>query len=203
MQDRKRARQSGLTLVELLLTIASTALIGAAIAAMLTAVSYGTETGKDMRSLVVKNKIINARLTAAIRNSQMVLERGNDYIVLWINDDDESTLPNLGEIQYIEYDSANTRVRSYAADFSGLSEAQIAAVNDEYALDADFASSTAPDRGQGHFPAEVWLNDTAAWAVTVNNADEQLASLVSFQLTLSHEQMSDIVVGAAALRNGN
>jgi len=198
---RRPRRCAGMTLLELLLTLAITSMVGAAVAAMLSAVSYGTSSGKDMRSLVVRNKIISTRFTASIRNASMVLESGSGYMVLWLGDSDGSGTPQLGEIQYIEYDTANTRMRSYQADWTGLNEAQIAAVNAEYALDANFKTSTTGVRGQTYFPAEVWMNQVTSWNVTVNNADEQIADLVSFRFGLTNGEQTDELIGAAALRN--
>jgi len=190
-----------MTLVELLMALASTALIGAAIAAMLSAVSYGTSSGKDMRSLVVKNKIINARFSAAIRDAQMVLETGTNHIVLWRVDTNESSTPNLGEIQWIELDTGNNRIQSYEADFSGMIQAEIDAANTEFALEADFDAATAGDRGTSVFPAEIWAESVASWTVAANDVDEQQASLASFRFEIEHEDMSDTLIGAAALRN--
>ena len=190
-----------MTLVELLMALASTAMIGAAVAAMLSAVAYGTSSSKDMRSLVVKNKVVNARFSAAVRNASMVLEAGDDYLVLWRTDTDESETPCLGEIQWIEFDAANGRIRSYEADFSGLTQAQIDAANTEFALDTDFNAATSGDRGTAVFPAKVWAEAVADWTATVNNADEQQASLVSYRFEIEQEDVSDTLIGAAAMRN--
>ena len=197
----RRRRRAGMTLVELLLTLTSTALIGAAIAAMLSAVSYGTSSNKDMRSLVVRNKIVNARFSAALREAHMVLEAGNNYICLWRVDTDESETPNLGEIQWIELDTDNDRIQSFQADFSGMSQAEIDAANREFALAADFDAATAGDRGTDLFPAEVWAGSIGRWTVTLNDPTDQQASLASYRFVLEHDDMSDTMIGAAALRN--
>ena len=198
---RSRARQAGMTLVELLLAMSSTAMIGAAIAAMLAAVSYGTSSEKNMRSLVVRNKLINARFSAAIRDAQMVLEAGDNYIVLWRVDTNESETSNLGEIQWIELDTGSSQIRSYKADFSGMTQAQIDAANTEFTLAADFDAATSAVRGTAVFPAEIWAGSTTGWTVTVNDNDEQQATLVSFRFQIEHADMSDTLIGAAALRN--
>ena len=198
---RRRPRRAGMTLVELLLAMSSTAMIGAAIAAMLAAVSYGTSSEKNMRSLVVRNKVISARFSAAIRDAHMILETGDDYVVLWRIDTDESGTPHLGEIQWIELDADSSEIRSYEADFSGMTQPQIDAANTEFALEADFDSGTSGVRGTAVFPAEVWAGSTTGWTVTVNDADEQQATLVSFRFQIEHEDMTDTLIGAAALRN--
>ena len=55
----------GLTLLELLLALAGTAVIGTAVAAMLTGVAYGTTADKDMRSLITRQMALRARVEAA------------------------------------------------------------------------------------------------------------------------------------------
>jgi len=51
------------------------------------------------------------------------------------------------------------------------------------------------------FPAEIWAESVASWTVAANDVDEQQASLASFRFEIEHEDMSDTLIGAAALRN--
>ena len=198
---RPGRRCRGMTLVELLLGLSSTALIGAAIAAMLSAVSYGTSSSRDMRSLVVRNKVISARFSAAVRDARLVLATGADYIVLWRLDDNENGRPNLGEIQWIELDGETNRLRCFEANFAGLTPEQIEAADTEFTFDADFDAATAGKRGTALFPASLWADSVTNWAVTLNDANAQQASLVSFRFQITNEDASDTLIGAAALRN--
>jgi hypothetical protein len=198
---RSTSRCAGLTFIELLLSLSITAMIGLAIAAMLSALSYGTSQGKDMRSLVVKNKIISARITAAVREASTALELGADYIVLWRKDDNGNGIPNLGEIQYIEYNAVGDSIISYQADWSGMAQVDIDAANTGYQLTDDFEDSTVDDRGESYFPGSIWNTGISSWTVTANDADVQLATLISFRFDLTHQEMTDIVIGASGLRN--
>lgn len=191
----------GLTLVELLLALAITALIAAAVSGMLVAVTYGSESDRDMRSAVVRNKVIQSRLSAAIRGAAMVLEMGSDHLVLWMGDADGNGMPNLAEIRYILRDGATQELRCHRPDFTGMTPEQIDAVNAAYTLNANFQAATAGARSQSYFPAEVWTNQVTGWTVTADDADVQQAALVSFRLNLQNQAMSDLLVGAAALRN--
>ncbi|MCP4247270.1 MAG: hypothetical protein GY778_09505, partial [bacterium] len=78
-----RTRRNGLTLVELLLAVMISALIGGGVVAMLVAVAYGTSSSRDLRAIVVKSATIDGRLGAAIRRSRQVLAVGTDYCILW------------------------------------------------------------------------------------------------------------------------
>ncbi len=194
---RRRARarrQRGLTLIELLLALSGTALIGSAIVSMLFAVSYGTKADKDLRSLVTKQMTLRARIGAMIRESSMVLEQGDGYLFLWQHDADESGQPNLDEIALLEFDAAEQTLTVYRAPASPSS-------NPEYDAAGDFVSQTAGVKGGANFPAERWASGVTAFTISLDDADAQSARLVSFRLTLAAGEERDTAIGAAALRN--
>ncbi|NBC11430.1 MAG: hypothetical protein GVY24_06795 [Planctomycetes bacterium] len=182
-----------MTLVELLLAVAITTLIGAAIASMLAAVSYGTDSSKDMRSLVARNKAVNARISAAIRGSTMVLDQGAGFLVLWTSDADENGQPNLLEIRRLQYNANGQTFSSYTAP-EGTGDV-------EYALADNFEAITDGLMGGAAFPQELWATRVAAWDLALDTPDPQTASLVSYQLELTAGDMSDVAIAAVALRN--
>lgn len=184
----------GLTLIELLLALSGTALIGSAIVSMLFAVSYGTKTDKQLRSLVTKQMTLRARIGAAVRESSMVLEEGDGYLFLWVYDTDESGQPNLDEIALLEFDPAEQTLTMYRAPESPSS-------NPEYNAAGDIASQTAGVKGGSNFPAERWASGVTAFTITLDNADAQAARLVSYRLTLAAGDERDTAIGAASLRN--
>ena len=114
MKNHTRAAgKRGLTLVELLIAVTITALVGAGVATMLVATTRGTSSRTDLRGLVVKHKTLSARLGSSIRSAKMVLAAGSDFVVLWAHDDRANDLPNRSELQRIEWDNTNNEVRSY------------------------------------------------------------------------------------------
>ncbi len=193
-----RARRArGMTLIELLLAVAGTALVAAAIAAMLVATSYGTESRTDMRELIVKHKAISTRLSAAIRSARMVLEQGDGYIVLWLADTNEDGQPNLAELRRLERHGATNALRSYIAP-ADLDETD----NTAYDLDTtDFGTETDSIKGSANFPEALWATDVTGWDLTLDDADARLARLVTWRLALRAGDMTDTAVGVAALRN--
>jgi type II secretory pathway pseudopilin PulG len=187
-------RQRGLTLIELLLALSGTALIGSAIVSMLFAVSYGTKADKNLRSLVTKQMTLRARIGALIRESSTVLEQGDGYLFLWLHDADESGQPNLDEIALIEFDPAEQTLSVYRAPDSPSS-------NPAYDAAGDFVSQTVGVKGGADFPAERWASGITAFTLTLDDADAQSARLVSFRLTLAAGEERDTAIGASALRN--
>src|SRR5690606_33233775 len=99
----KRCRsQRGLMLIELLLALAVTGMVAAAMSSMLWAVSYGTSSSKGLRALAVKTKTLQSRVGGAIRGAAVVLDAGEDFLVLWVDDGDGDGQPSLHEIQRID-----------------------------------------------------------------------------------------------------
>ncbi len=189
--------KGGLTLVELLLAILGAVLVSTALAAMMAATAYATSNRTDVRSVAVKHKVIASRLGAAIRSSKMVLAEGDDYLVLWMEDADSSGQPNLSEIRRIERDSATNELRSYKAPDS-LNPAD----DTEYdLLTDDFNAETNSIKGTANFPQTLWAASVTAWTITLDDADPRLALLVSYRMTIAHDDLLDTTIGATALRN--
>ena len=75
--------------------MALTTLIGAGVSAMIVSVSYGTTTRSEQSRVNIKQKIVSARISAAIRSSKMVLAEGPEHLVLWTGDARKNSKPNL------------------------------------------------------------------------------------------------------------
>ena len=204
---RWRRRGRALTLVELMLSLAATGLVGAAIASMMSAVTYGTASRHDIRAAAVRHKTTAARVTAAIRESTKVLACGDGYIVLWLYDFDGDEAPSQNEIQRIELDVGNERIRSYVAVFpDAWDEATLTANNTVYDLTDDFDATTPTLRDTPYWPATVWAPNGRSWTPTCNTTDCLDATLVSYRLTVrpgDNVATTDMMIGAAALRNGS
>lgn len=190
---RRRHMCRGLTLLELLLALAGTAVIGSAVAALLTGVIYGTATDKDMRSLITRQMALKARVEAEVRESRMLLDAGADYLILWSRDSDEDGSPSKAEIQVIEYDAVMDRVMRYAP--------AALIVDVDYALTDDFRTATDSYKGDSTFPGERWAEQITSLDFTLDDIDPQLAKLVSFRFGMSGGEVPYTGIGAAAIRN--
>lgn len=191
---RARRASSGLTLVEMLMALAITGLIGAAIASMLSAVTYGTSSSKDIRSLVVKNKTLSARITAAVRSSAQLLDADDGYVVLWTKDLNDSGQPDLLELQRIELDTDTDELTSYTPA-SG-------AVDVAYDIDTDdFDSVSTALIGSGDLEGALWATGVTQWTVDTDEADPLDAELISFQMTMGAGSLADTSIHAVSLRD--
>lgn len=193
---RRRAR-AGMTLVELMLSISIMAMTGAAATTLMFTVAKGTQTDKDLREIVTKHKVLDARFAASLRESYMVLDKGDDFIVIWINDDDGSGTPNLGEIARLHYDADTDQIYNYQAPVD-LADVD----NTEYTLADDFDTITESLDGDPDFPDQVWATDVSAFTVTLDDeADPQSARLLTLRWTFTVNGFSDEGATSAALRN--
>lgn len=195
---RRRTNRSayvsrGLTLLELLLALAGTAVIGTAVTAMITGVAYGTATDKDMRALITRQMALRARLEAEVRESHMLLDAGNDYLILWSGDTNGDALPSKAEIQLIEYDAVMDRVMRYAP-------API--ISDvDYALTDDFRTTINSYKGDATFPGERWAEQVTSFATTRDDVDPQSSKLVAFRFGMVGGEVPYTGIGAASIRN--
>lgn len=201
MRGTMARRFRGMTLVELMLAMASTAMIGLAISAMLAAVAYGTQGGKDARTLVVKAKTINSRLSASVRRSALVLacndasQDGDDFLVLWTPGPDvDGSAPRTSELHRIEFHGPTGQVRSYRNPSPGADTTYNLATDDFNAVTQSLISG-------GTLPVEIWATGVEALQLRLDVAAAREAKLISYRFTLRAGDLAEVVACAAALRN--
>lgn len=193
----RRAGRAGLSLVELLIALAITSLITAAVAVMLLSVSTGSSNASQTRGLMVGHAAVAARLGSQIRASRMVLDAGETYLVLWAPGTSMSGAPSLSQLCRIEYDGAREELHCYKAP-SDLPPGE----DTQYDLSTtDFNAVTKALRGTAAFPKHLWAANVAKWQVHLDSAQPRQARLVGYRLALTSEGVSETAAGAAALRN--
>lgn len=107
-----RGFKGGLTLVEFVVAMSITILIGAAASAMFFSISRGTTSRTDARRLNVRLQLIASRMDAAIRSSKMVMFRDPGTLVLWMGYTRENDEPDISEIRRIELTTATAQLMS-------------------------------------------------------------------------------------------
>lgn len=178
-------RGRGFTMVELMLSLTITAIIGAAVAAMLASVSYATTDRADLRRVNTKQNVVAARLNACLRSCKMVLAIDADSLVLWMGDSRLNNSPDLSELRRLEWDTATGELWSYVAP-SNLADAS----NTSYRLTDDFESITFALMGTSDFPGRLWATNVAGWTNALDDATPQHASLVTYTLAVSGEDLT-------------
>jgi hypothetical protein len=202
-----RSPRRALTMVELLLALAITALVSAAVTAMLVATAYGTSSERDLRGAVTRSKLVGARLNAAVRSSRAVLETGTDYLVLWMGDINTNATPDapdLSEIRLIERDGGTDELSSYQFP-DGWTQAQIDAADVAYALTGNppgfFLNEAATAKAAGSLVPTRWGSQVTSILFDLDGADPITTTLVSYRFTVGAGDLSETVIGAASLRH--
>ena len=190
-------RRAGLTLVELLLAVTISAIIGAAMATMLLAVSTGTSSHRKTRSLAVAHGVVAERLGAAVRVSRTVLAREDDLLVLWVPGLSTSSTPALSELRRIELDSSSGELACYRVPPEVLLDPD--PQYDPATTDFDDVTETA--KGKGTLAKQLWATGVQDWAVALDREEPRQARFVSYRLTLHGDGGSETTTGATTLRN--
>ena len=107
----KRHRR-GMTLLEVLLAIAITGLVGAGITAMMSALTTNMIDQHDTRSSTLRAGLAQARLSSYITRCRCLLDCEDDKIVLWLEDGDGDDTIDATEVRWITYDATTGKLRT-------------------------------------------------------------------------------------------
>jgi hypothetical protein len=166
-------------MVELMLALGILAIIGGTLATMLFATSRSSRSGTDLRRRNLKVEVISARVDAAVRSSCRVLASGDNFLVLWLGETRQNSVPDLSEICRIEWNAAGKQLR-YSSARPGLTDAD----NIAYTFTTDYASATAALANDSRFPMQVWGRGVSGWSVTL---DKPIPAAKVVQYTLGVE----------------
>lgn len=179
-------RRYGFTLVEALLALVVTSLIGGATVAMLSATAYGTTSRENMRSLLVKSRAVDTRLGAAVRSAVEIIPPGvaTDHIVLWVADDNNDNAKQRNEMQLIVFDSGANELRTYR----DTSDTQ------SFVAEATFKATA-----EASYTPQTWATGVSDLTFALTTAPAG-STLVSYRLTVGAGNDEHIAVGAHTTR---
>lgn len=120
MPARRTARR-GFTLVETLLAVGMTALVGGGIVGMMSALTDGMAAQHDMRSSVIRAGLAQGRLTSYLARSRCLLDLESHRLVLWLEDADGDKAIDGDEVRWIGWsnDTGSLSVR-WVVDETGV-----------------------------------------------------------------------------------
>ena len=107
----------GLSLLEMLLAIGITSIIGAAIASMMAASTNGLASKNDGRQSAIRLATTQARLGAYIAPSMCILDKGTSHFTLWLEDSRESNTVHVSEIRWIRFNAELNMLTVEFVDF--------------------------------------------------------------------------------------
>jgi hypothetical protein len=192
----------GLLLLEMLLALAITAMLGVAVAGVIIMAGQGASTQNDMQESFVRLGLLGSRINASIRESSMVLARGDEYLLLWVADTRADGLPNLSELRLIERDADTRQIGQSIVELpTGLSPGQLALLDTAYPLTTDFGALVAQLKSDGRFVYTLWGRGLEEWALELDDPLPHQATVVSHRLRLTVGTVEESAVSSARLRN--
>ena len=96
----------GMTLLELLLAIGITGLVGLATATMMNALGNGMVEQHDTRASMLRAGMAQARLSAYFTRARCILDVHSDRMVIWLEDGDGDDLIDPTEVRWITWTSS-------------------------------------------------------------------------------------------------
>lgn len=219
-------KRRAFTLVELLIALSITVLIGGTVVAMIMSVSQGTSDTQDGRRYFVRGQMLQNRLREVIQRSHCVLAVSSTAIVLWFDDipgpdgtfnsnGDPVTPPtylgdrylvNRNEIALIEWDSVSQQVRMYYSPDTPIESMPTSASTPGAAYPSNWNSATFMAEAQkikgqstGLSQMEVLGTQVTAFNINVYPSAEPLsdASVVNATATIgSNLGTRNVVIGA-------
>ena len=195
-RDRGGSDPRAFTIVEMLIGLAITAMIGVGVSSMLVMVSQGAVAQADLRRVNVKQRVIASRVNSTVRASKMVLAVDGSSLVLWAGDTRPNGRPNLSEIIRIEWQQSTNEIWAYQAPPNLPEEDDIV-----YGLHDPFDWITQTLAGTTDFPGQRWGTGVSAWTIAVDVPTVQHASLVRHDLTVEADDLASSSQYAAALRS--
>lgn len=183
-------RAGGLTLMELVLALAGTVLIGTTVAAMLYAVAYGSESGTDLRDLIPRQRVLAGRIGDALRTSLQVMEVQSDGLVVWYDDLNGNGTSDSNELMWLMYDPVGGDLV--------MAKAVAGAAGTAVTTASDFETVRLTLSGAGELQQETWARGLPAFEFSAD-APVPGARMVWFRVTTTSGGLSETQVHAAAI----
>lgn len=144
----KRAQHGrAFTLVEVLIATALSAVIGVAVAMMLTSIASETLVHDALRRQTMTREVVIARLGSLVRPGAMVLDLADDQVVIWRGDFNRNGAPDLPELLVLSHDEDSRILTAYSAP-----EGQDPEVGPTYTLLDDFGAIASSHAGTASLP---------------------------------------------------
>jgi prepilin-type N-terminal cleavage/methylation domain-containing protein len=176
----------GMTLLELMLAMSITAMIGAAIVGMLGAVSTGVGARRDNRSTMVQAAAARSRLSSYLAPARCLLGVNNGDVTIWLDDSRESGSVHGSEIRWLRFDpSAQTISVFYVRFPDGWSQAACDLADDEHDAAGNWDSVLDMYAAKGLIDSMTLMDRVDSVAIQTNKPQPHDAQHLIFQLGLT------------------
>ncbi|MCE5276648.1 MAG: prepilin-type N-terminal cleavage/methylation domain-containing protein [Planctomycetaceae bacterium] len=111
--QRCPAARRGFTLAELILALATTAMVATAVAAMSVALSNAGQSSRDQQLCMQEARVAMRQLEDVTRKAKLITACDSRRVALWMSDANNDGQINMTEMGVIEWNSASGEVRLY------------------------------------------------------------------------------------------
>ncbi|MCH2132976.1 MAG: type II secretion system GspH family protein [Phycisphaerales bacterium] len=112
MKKTHRAARRGMTLIETVLAISITAMVGGAITTMMAAVTDEVTANQETRTNLIRSGLAQSRFSSYIARAHCVLDMTDTSMTLWLEDSREGGTVHASEIRWIRFDPRTGTVES-------------------------------------------------------------------------------------------
>lgn len=173
----------GLTLVELLMAVMITAMVGAGISGMLGAVSSGVGTRKDNRDIMVLAHAAQCRLAAYLATANCALEVSGGDLTLWLDDSRVSGTVHATEIRWLRFIPATGElIVEYVAFPDAWTQTACELADDEFDSNADWETVRLTYSGKGLLESRALVDHLAAVVIVKDELSTHSARHIAFDL---------------------
>lgn len=202
MSARTRTNsRPGMALVELLLALVITSMVGLGVASMLSMVSGATAADQDRRSVLLRALAAQVRIRAYISPSLCVLQHDPEQgMAVWLKDDRPDGNVHLSELRVLWFDGGAGEARVERVAFPDeWPQALKDSTDVALALNADYFAAMLDMRKLGYTRTETLVDGVAWIEATFNEKEVDDASRVSFSIGLNPGSASAVQSGAPDL----
>ncbi|MBL0922122.1 MAG: prepilin-type N-terminal cleavage/methylation domain-containing protein [Phycisphaerales bacterium] len=187
-QPRTNTMRRGLTLVELMIALVITAIMGLAIGSMMTMVSSVTDRERSERASLLRAHAGQVRLRAYMDSALCVLQHDSDNqsAVIWLYDKNAPGSVNLTELRLVSIEGDELQVEwvKFPENWSAL---QTDAADLVVPAGSNFALAIAAQRALGYTRTTTLLGDVAEASWTFSGKSVPESSRARLSLTLETE----------------
>jgi hypothetical protein len=194
MTPQRTPTRHGLTLLELMLSLAITVMVAGGVAAMLGAVSSGVELRRDTRSHMLHANAAQIRLAAYIHPSLCILDATDTDLTLWFNDARPSGTVHTREIRWLRFDENDGIIRVFRVQFpDDWTNNQILTQEREMSPSTNWDGVFDYYQSQGWMAQTVLLDGLASVDIALNRDNPQQSKQVTFRLQAGEAQTPTLV----------
>lgn len=184
----------GLTFVELIIALAITAMVAAAIGAMVSAVSAGEMSRRDNRGVVVRTYAAKTRLSAYLARCMSVLDVNSTTAVVWLNDWRAGGTVHATELRWIVFDSPNMSLDVYYVDFPDTwNEVQQALEDTEFSSAEDWSAVLSSYMAAGYVSNITLVDGVSTMAITTDQPAAMDSTSITFNIGFFMEAGGEIL----------